>query len=120
MKRYLLDADDETLVHPLGVEKRKNLFALTNQSEHIPPILPIIIRISELELELKFNELTLSMALNLRASSGAMLRTSGDVSNGYRLHQRSWMKTHCSSNTCKSFNCCSHSLIHLIHFNSFA
>lgn len=118
MKRYLLDADDETLVHPLGVEKRKNLFALANQSEHIPPILPIIIRISELELELKLNELTLSMALNLRASSGAMLRTSGDVSNGSRLHQRSWMKTHCSSNTCKSFNCCSHSLINLI--NSFA
>jgi hypothetical protein len=40
MKRYLLDANDETLVHPLGVEKRKNLFALANQSEHIPPILP--------------------------------------------------------------------------------
>jgi hypothetical protein len=42
----LLDANAKTFVHPLGVEKRKNLFALTDETENISPILSVMKKVN--------------------------------------------------------------------------
>ena len=41
----LLDAHVQTFVHPLGVQQRKDLFALTNQTQDISPVLHKLIKV---------------------------------------------------------------------------